>query len=404
MSDSGREEVQIDVLLDRQRPVPTGGLVVVFREDAGAAAQIGALEAGGLRATSLSVIADLTDFMSAEREVCAVLTDLGVAFVPDCAPGRAEELMGMLGRQEAIADTRPEFYLFATAPFQDTAERTWGLAATGAFESRFTGEGIKLAVLDTGLDLQHPDYSGRNVVSRSFVPDEAVDDLQGHGTHCAGTAAGRSADPAALRYGVAPQADLYIGKVLNNRGAGRERDILAGMAWAVAEGCAVLSLSLGAAVRRGETFNTLYEREAQAALNAGSLIVAAAGNESSREAGYIAPVGSPANAPSILAVAAVDQALEVAEFSSGGINGDGGEVDLAAPGVGVFSSLPLPREYGSLRGTSMACPHVAGCAALWAQSDPALRGRALWDRLLSTAAPLSASERDVGRGLVQAPA
>ncbi|WP_208539212.1 S8 family serine peptidase [Algihabitans albus] len=403
MSDGASGEVQVDVLLDRQRPVPTGGLVVIFKEGAETVAQIGALEAGGLRASSLSAIADLTDFMATEREVCAVLTELGVAFVPECAPDRARDLIGLLANQAAVADTRPEFYLFATAPFQDTEERTWGVAATGAFDSRFTGEGIKVAVLDTGLDLQHPDYSGRSVVNRSFVPGEEADDLQGHGTHCAGTAAGRPADPQALRYGVAPQAELYIGKVLDNRGAGRERDILAGMAWAVGEGCEVVSMSLGAAVRRGETYNMLYEREAQAALRSGSLIVAAAGNESARGAGYIAPVGMPANSPSILAVAALDQALDVAEFSSGGINGDGGEIDLAAPGVGVFSSLPLPQTYGSLRGTSMACPHVAGCAALWAQSDPALRGRALWDRLLSSAAALSAAERDVGRGLVQAP-
>ncbi|MGP1253764.1 MAG: S8 family serine peptidase [Kiloniellales bacterium] len=406
MSNGDSEEVQTDVLLDRQRPKPTGGLVVVFREAVETAAQIAALEAGGLRASALPVIADLTDFMAAERDVCAVLTELGVAFVPECAPERAGELMGMLSTQEAVADTRPEFYVFATAPFQDTPERTWGVAAVGAFDSPFTGEGIRLAVLDTGLDLQHPDYRERRVVSRSFVPGEDVDDLQGHGTHCAGTAAGRPVDSNTPRYGVAPQAELYIGKVLNNRGAGRERDILAGMAWAVGEGCEVISMSLGAAVRRGETYNTLYEREAQAALSAGSLIVAAAGNESARSSGYIAPVGMPANSPSILAVAALDQALEVAEFSSGGINAGidgGGAVDLAAPGVGVFSSLPLPREYGSLRGTSMACPHVAGCAALWAESDPALRGQALWDSLTGSAAPLSAPERDVGKGLVQAP-
>jgi subtilisin family serine protease len=194
-----------------------------------------------------------------------------------------------------------------------------------------------------------------------------------------------------------------VGKVLNNRGSGRERDILTGMMWAIEQGCDVISMSLGGAVQIGEAYNPEYEELALLALDRGSLIVAAAGNESTRANGYVAPVGSPANCPSIMAVAAVDQSLSVAEFSSGGINSNGGEVDIAGPGVGVFSSVPEPQRYDIFSGTSMACPHVAGVAALRAQGDTTLRGQALWDELVSTASALDGSQQDVGAGLVTAP-
>ena len=129
--------------------------------------------------------------------------------------------------------------------------------------------------------------------------------------------------------------------------------------------------------------------------------MAAAGNDSRREYGFVAPVSEPANAPSILAVAALDPLLSVAPFSNGGVEGEGGEVDLSGPGVGVLSAAPMPRRYASFDGTSMACPHVAGIAALLAQSDPELRGRRLWDAMVSTAEALPGAVRDVGAGLAR---
>src|SRR6266705_4961900 len=122
-------------------------------------------------------------------------------------------------------------------------------------------------------------------------------------------------------------------------------------------------------------------------------------NESSRP-GHIAPVGSPANALTIMAVAALDKALAPAPFSCGGVN-PGQDVDIAAPGVDVLSSLPGNR-YGRLSGTSMATPHASGVAALIAQSDVKFRGRALWERLLELAGPLPHPARDVGKGLLLA--
>jgi subtilisin family serine protease len=253
------------------------------------------------------------------------------------------------------------------------------------------------------MDTGHPDFAGRSIVTRSFVAGETADDVQGHGTHCAGTAAGPAAAGNRPSYGVATEADIFVGKVLNNSGSGLEIDILAGMAWAIEQGCQVISMSLGRATQVGEIPSAAYERLGRRALDSGSLIVAAAGNESSRQFGFIAPVGAPANSPSILAVAAIDFEGKIAEFSCGGINPNGGEVNIAAPGVGVFSSFPRPELYKTLRGTSMACPHVAGLAALLAESDASLRGQALWDAIVSGAAKLSLDASDVGAGLAQAP-
>jgi hypothetical protein len=122
------------------------------------------------------------------------------------------------------------------------------------------------------------------------------------------------------------------GKVLSNAGSGQDPWILAGINWAIQNRAVVISMSLGAPVAPGQAFKQAYEQAAQAPLNAGALIVAAAGNEAPR------PVGSPANCPSIMAVAAIDSNLQRAPFSCIGINPGGGEVDIAGPGVAVFSS------------------------------------------------------------------
>jgi subtilisin len=285
---------------------------------------------------------------------------------------------------------------------------TWGLKATRVVPTSFlsynpyNGAGIKVAILDTGFDLTHPDFAGRPIVHQSFISGEAVQDGHGHGTHCTGTACGPlNPSPSIERYGIAYNASIYIGKVLSNGGSGGDGGILAGINWAIANGCAVISMSLGGNVN-GAGYSAVYENVAVNALNRGCLIIAAAGNASSRP-GVIKPVSHPANCPSIMAVGAVDSSLNVASFSCGGLFPTYGGIDIVGPGVGVFSSVKMPARYATWNGTSMATPHVAGIAALWAQASGE-RGMNLWRKLTTTAKPLPAHPtRDVGAGLVQAP-
>jgi subtilisin len=291
-----------------------------------------------------------------------------------------------------------------SAAFEDTPEFTWGLQATGANTSRFSGQGIRVAVLDTGMDLEHPDFRGRAIVSQFFA-GAPVQDIYGHGTHCIGTACGPQRPSSGVRrYGLAYGAQIYVGKVFNNntpRPGAPTGSVIAGIEWALANGCVIASLSLGAPINQKVQ---QYEVPIQRALNAGLLVICAAGNNASRPAnvGFVEP---PANADAAMAVAAVDNRLQIASFSarSSTVTGAGGIVNIAAPGIGVFSSVPVARgSHGLMNGTSMATPHVSGIAALIAQAS-GLRGNALWNRLLQTAKPLTAQSADVGAGLVYAP-
>jgi subtilisin family serine protease len=189
--------------------------------------------------------------------------------------------------------------------------------------------------------------------------------------------------------------------VLSNRGSGTDAQILAGIDWALTSGCQVISMSLGADVPFGTPFSQVFETVGQRALARGTLIVAAAGNASQRDQGIVQPVGHPANCPSFLAVAAIDSANGIAVFSSTS-DPRGGAVDIAAPGVAVYSSWLMPTRYRTISETSMATPHVAGCAALLVQAR-AVQGLALWGALMQTARRLRLSTEDVGSGLVQAP-
>jgi subtilisin family serine protease len=284
----------------------------------------------------------------------------------------------------------------------DESQSTWGLQATGIVETRFAGKGVRIAVLDTGIDQQHPDFRGRlaSMSFKAFIQNqsESVDDVLGHGTHCVGTACGPRTPATMPRYGIATDAEIYIGKVLDDSGQGVDKSVLAGIDWAISQKCDVISMSLAAPVQRGAPFSVAYETIAQRALATGTLIIAAAGNGSDRLHGTIAPVYQPANSPSIMAVAAVDNAFSIAPFSCAGP-----EIDIAGPGVNIYSSWPVPRSYNTISGTSMATPHVAGVAALWVEATGD-RGAALRKRLIEAARPLmGGGASDVGAGLVQAP-
>jgi hypothetical protein len=258
---------------------------------------------------------------------------------------------------------------------------TWGLQACRVPQSMRSGIGIKVAVLDTGMDMGHPDFAGRLIVSGTFV-GQPVQDLHSHGTHCIGTACGPLAPPGATpRYGIAHRSTIFAGKVLTNSGSGTQAAVLAGMNWAIANRCPVISMSLGSQ----SPVHPAYTAAGQAALNVGCLIIAAAGNAASN-------TGSPANSPTIMSVASVDPNLAPSSFSNFG------KVEIAGPGGNVYSSVPRPTRYGTKSGTSMATPHVAGCAALLAEMSPSLRGMVLWNRLRAMARPLPFPATRVGAG------
>jgi subtilisin family serine protease len=289
----------------------------------------------------------------------------------------------------------------AVAPVPvDNDEFTWGLQASRVSTSCRTGRGVRIAVLDTGFDVDHPDFAGRSVTTQSFIAGETVQDAHGHGTHCIGTSCGPVKPDGTRRYGVATAAEIFAGKVLSDSGSGSDQGILAGINWALANDCRIVSMSLGADL---DQVSNLYETVGRRALDRGTLIVAAAGNNASRP-GNPGFVGVPANSSSIMAIAALDPANRAARFSarSSTRTGDGGRIDLAAPGVNVFSSWPMAQRYHSISGTSMATPHVSGIAALWLE-ETGLTGRELWALLVQNARPLDIPSVDVGAGLAQAP-
>jgi subtilisin family serine protease len=302
----------------------------------------------------------------------------------------------------AAATATPQQTVGVVTPAMDETRATWGLQLTGVLGSVFTGQGVRVAVLDTGIDRNHPDFLGRVKATSSFVTGEDVQDLYGHGTHCAGTACGPLRPSVLPRYGVAHAADLYVGKVLNNRGRGADRQILAGINWAMANQCHVVSMSISGRRLPGERFSSAFEEVARRAMDAGVLLIAAAGNDSDRQNGFVLPVGHPADCPSIMAVAALDVNLQIANFSNSTIN-VGCQVDVAGPGVAVYSSWPLPSRYRSINGTSMATPHVAGVAALYLEANPNLRPAELSSLLTRDARRLPLPAVDVGSGIVEAP-
>jgi len=297
--------------------------------------------------------------------------------------------------------------------FADSDQVSWGLQAARVDTSTLSGRGVKVAILDTGMDLDHPDFKGRAITSASFIPGQTAQDDNGHGTHCAGVACGPRTPTRGRRYGIAYEAELFIGKVLTNQGAALGRSTLAGIEWAVRNGCHIISMSLGGLVTPGQSFLAAFEQTALAATQQGALIIAAAGNDSRRSQGILKPVSSPANCPSIMAVAALDRNLRVADFSNAAINPDAA-VDISAPGVEIYSSAPEPAapiqppnfrqwaaQYDFLSGTSMATPCVAGIAALLKEANPNIAAGALWRTLISRASQLPYPASDVGAGLIQ---
>lgn len=252
------------------------------------------------------------------------------------------------------------------------------------------GDGVRVAVVDTGIAHRHPDL--RVFGGASFVPGvTSWADDQGHGTHVAGTIAALANGRGLV--GVAPRSQLFAVKVLSRNGSGRLSWILNGLTWCRRNRMQVVNLSLGSRFHTHDPnqFSRAYERAGLALRRTGAFICAAAGNRPE-------PVGNPARCPSYMAVSAVDFRRRRASFSS-----FGPQVEICAPGVGIESTFP-PATFRSLSGTSMATPHVAGAAALVKARHPGWHGDRIRAHLMRTARDLGRPGRDpfFGAGEVNA--
>ncbi len=314
------------------------------------------------------------------------------------------------------------------------AGTTWGVQAVGADTSPFDGSGVTVAVLDSGIDVGHPAFTGVNIVQMDFT-GEGAGDANGHGTHCAGTIFGQDVD--GLRIGLARNVDkALIGKVLDSSGNGTTEGIASAIQWALDEGANVVSMSLGMdfpglverlkdadfpldlatsialEAYRGniELFAALAElaRARGGIIGNAALLIAAAGNESKRDQhpDHEIAVAPPAAAAGVVSVGALGQSpqgLTVANFSNT-------RPEVSGPGVGIRSA----KSGGGLTvmsGTSMATPHVAGVAALWASkllaetgtlTNSGFRARLLGSGHKDVLA-LPIDHGDIGTGLVAAP-
>jgi subtilisin family serine protease len=232
-------------------------------------------------------------------------------------------------------------------------DKSWGVKRIGAgtvHDSGNKGSGVKVAILDTGIDYNHPDLNANyNDGGYDYVnnDNDPMDD-NGHGTHCAGIVAAEDDGNGVV--GVAPEAYLYAVKVLDNTGIGYWSDVIAGIQWSVNNNMEVISMSFGGGDGVG--------MKAACDAAAGDIVIVASAGNSGNPPGKGDNVGYPAGYSSVIAVAATDSNDNRARWSS-----TGPAVELAAPGVDIKSTY-LGGGYATKSGTSMACPHVAGTAAL----------------------------------------
>ncbi|MFF1822692.1 S8 family serine peptidase [Kribbella sp. NPDC058245] len=265
------------------------------------------------------------------------------------------------------------------------------IGAPAAWKAGFTGEGMTVAVLDTGIDATHPDLKGKIVAEKNFTTENANDNI-GHGTHVASTIAGTGSASKGKYKGVAPDAKLLDGKVCSGDDC-PESEMLAGMQWAAVDQKAkIINMSIGGPDT--PDIDPLEEAVNRLSAQTGALFVICAGNEG-EDGGK---VDSPGSADAALTVGAVDKKDQYAPFSNPGPRvGDGGlKPDITAPGVDIVAAKskdstigdPVGKYYLKMSGTSMATPHVAASAALLLQQHPTWTGPELKSALMGSAKAL----------------
>ncbi|MHA1778269.1 MAG: S8 family serine peptidase [Candidatus Heimdallarchaeaceae archaeon] len=271
------------------------------------------------------------------------------------------------------------------------AERVWGGAedATNVVAGNVAGQGVKVAILDTGIDYTHPDLDDVYAGGYDFVDSDAdPKDGHGHGTHCAGIVAAEDNGIGVI--GVAPKASIYAVRVLDAQGSGTISDIVAGIDWAIDNNMDIISMSLGSS-----SGDSSLEAAIDRAYNAGIVVVAASGNDGQEAISY------PARYANAIAVGAIDSNHQLASFSN-----YGPEQDVVAPGVNIYSTMPTysvtltswwygySNDYDQMSGTSMATPMVAGVCALILSANPNLSPAEVRNILESTATDLGAAGWD----------
>lgn len=287
-------------------------------------------------------------------------------------------------------------------PVQSSAQTiSYGYEKVGVknmVPSTLKGAGVKIGVLDSGIDTRHPDLQKRvvggtctmTIVDPAGCPD-SYNDNAGHGTHVAGIIAANNNTFGTI--GVAPAASLYAIKVLDERGEGSTSTLIAGVEWAIKQKLNILNISITSPI-----YEPAMEEVMQKAYNAGTLIVGAAGNTGPPVSGNDSSVEYPAKFDSVIAVSSIDEYDKIDSQSS-----VGKEVELTAPGVKIYSTYP-DSDYTTSSGTSMAAPYVSGMAALYKEKYPEMTNKQLRALLQKNAKDLGAAGRDryFGFGLVQA--
>ncbi|MGR0319421.1 S8 family serine peptidase [Agromyces sp. ZXT2-3] len=368
-----------------RRSVPVPGLEV-----AESLASINGAAAAAEHASATATWAALRGAAASARPFGAAAP--GAAGTDDAAPdAAAPELRG--GIEAIHLDGKVPATLDSSVPWIGAAE---------AWDAGYTGEGVTVAVLDSGYDDTHPDLAGAVLPdSMSFVPGEDVaDDPHGHGTHVASTIAGTGAAGGGTHRGVADGADLLVGKVLGADGYGQESWIIAGMEWA-AERADIVSMSLGTPQGSDGT-DVMSAALDEIAEETGALFVVAAGNSSAP-----GTIGSPGAAASALTVGSVDDPTGALSWfsSQGPLLGSGAlKPELVGPGNDVTAARSADSggdgPYLAMSGTSMATPHVAGAAAIVKQQHPEYTGDELRAALVSTTTDVGLSPYQAGAGVV----